>query len=215
MTKGHFEDLTGLRYGRLAVIERAANRNKHVYWLCQCDCGERVEVRADGLTRGSSVSCGCYQHEIVTKHGMWNTAAYKTWRGMLLRCKTSSHPAYPRYGGRGIKVCERWHDFLAFYADMYPKPFKTASLDRIDNEGDYCPENCRWATKKEQSRNRSDNRVLNYYGTERCVTEWAETLGMKVSALSMRLRKGWTVEDALETPVYLGNRWRRKQSASA
>ena len=215
MTKGHFEDLTGLRFGRWAVIERAPNRGKRVYWVCRCECGQVRDVRQDGLRSGANQSCGCHQHDKVTKHGMWNTAAYKTWRGMLMRCELPSYHAYPLYGGRGIRVCERWHDFLAFYADMYPKPSKSHSMDRIDNDGGYSPENCRWATKKEQSRNRSDNRVLNYRGIERCVSEWAEVVGMNVSALYERIQRGWTVEDALETPVHLGNRWRRKESANA
>lgn len=215
MTKGRFEDLTGLRFGRWTVMERAPNRGKRVYWVCRCDCGATREIRQDGLRSGVSQSCGCYQHDVVTKHGMWRSAAHGVWEGMIQRCDNPNHLAYARYGGRGIRVCERWHEFAEFYADMYPKPFSSASLDRIDNNGDYCPENCRWATKKEQSRNRSDNRVLNYHGIERCVTEWAETLGMKVSALNERIRCGWTVEDALDTPVHLDNRWRRKESASA
>lgn len=215
MTKGHFEDLTGQRFGRLQVIERAPNRGKRIYWVCHCECGTVHDVRQDDLRSGSTLSCGCHQYDKMTKHGMWNTAAYKTWRSMLRRCELPSAHAYALYGGRGIKVCERWHDFLAFYADMYPKPSGAASIDRIDNNGDYCPENCHWASRKEQSRNRSNNRIISYHGTERCVSEWAETLGMRVSALSERLRRGWTVEEALETPVHPGNRWRRRVSAGA
>lgn len=207
MTRGSFEDLTDHRFVRLLVIERAPNRGKRVYWLCRCDCGTVKEIRQDALRNGRASSCGCYQRDVVTKHGMWDSPEYGVWDSMLQRCESMSHHAYSQYGGRGIKVCERWHDFVAFYQDMYPKPSRWHSLDRIDNDGDYSPNNCRWATKKQQSRNRNDNHVLTYHGQERCVAEWAEICGMKASALFMRLKSGWTVEETLEIPVGAVNRW--------
>lgn len=204
--KGSFRDLTGQRFGRLTVTGRAPNRARHIYWLCRCDCGNEVTVRADGLTRGATTSCGCYHRDVVTKHGLWRSDAYGVWTGMVQRCVNPNHHAYHRYGGRGIKVCERWHDFEAFYCDMYPKPSRGHSLERIDNDGDYTPDNCRWATRKEQSRNRADNRLLTYKGETRCLTEWAEIIGMKKSALSERMRRGWNVQEAIEIPIDLGNR---------
>ena len=210
MGKGRFRDLTGATFGRLTVIERAANRNKHVYWRCQCECGNEVEVRADSLTRGPTVSCGCYHDEVVTKHGMWESSEYHIWRAMLTRCENKNMHAYDRYGGRGIKVCEDWHNFQTFYADMGAFPGSGYSLDRIDNSGDYCPENCRWATWKQQGRNRDYNRMLTYRGNQRCIAEWSEVTGISHSTLRMRLERGWTAKEALTIPVDLGNRWIRQ-----
>lgn len=213
MTRGRFEDLTGRRFGRLTVLERASNRGRHVYWTCKCDCGTVKEIRPDGLRNGRVVSCGCYQHDVVTKHGMWQSAAHGVWNGMIQRCENPNHHAYSLYGGRGIKVCERWHDFGAFYADMYPKPSRRHSIDRIDNDGDYEPSNCRWATDKQQGRNRSDNRIISYNGEERCLSEWADKIGMNWTTLWNRLKRGWSVVEAMETPVDLGNRWKRQATA--
>jgi hypothetical protein len=119
--------------------------------------------------------------------------------------------AYDLYGGRGIKVCEQWRDFENFLADMGEQP-SGKSLDRIDNDGDYEPGNCRWATAKQQSRNRGNNRLLAYGGKTRCVTEWAEMTGMGSSVIYGRLSRGWTVKATLTTPVDLGNRWKRQHS---
>ena len=200
MTRGKFRNLSGSRFGRLLVLERAPNRNKHVYWRCRCDCGNEIEVRADALTRGPTVSCGCYQRDVVTKHGMWETSVYHIWRSMLTRCENPNMHAYHLYGGRGIKVCEAWHDFEQFYADMGPCP-EGHSLDRIDNNRNYEPDNCRWATAKQQGRNRNDNVEITFQGETRCVAGWAEKLGMRDSTLRERLNRGWTIKEALTTPV--------------
>lgn len=210
MTKGKFRDLTGQRFGRLDVQGRAENRNRHVYWRCLCDCGNVVEVRGDGLTRGRTVSCGCFHQDVVTKHGMYQTSTYKTWHAMLQRCENPRCKPYPGYGGRGIKVCARWHEFEAFLEDMGESP-EGLSLDRIDNDGDYEPENCRWATNQQQHRNRRDNVWLTYKGETRCIMGWAELMGMGYSTLKRRLEMGWTPKDALTVPVDLGNRWKRQQ----
>jgi len=212
MTKGKFNNLMGRRFGRLLVIKRAENRNRHVYWRCRCDCGNEVEVRGDALTRGPTVSCGCYQHDIATKHGMWQSPVYNIWRSMLTRCENPEMHAFDRYGGRGIKVCDRWHDFELFYDDMGPRPGDSYSLDRIDNNGDYCPDNCRWATKKQQSRNRCNNRIIEADGERRCISEWASIVGIKQGTLTQRLNRGWTAEEAMTIPVDLGNRWKRRRS---
>jgi len=210
VTKGKFNDLTGRRFGRLLVVERAANRKKHVYWRCKCDCGNEVEVRGDALTRGPTVSCGCYHDEIVTKHGMWQTSIYRIWRSMLGRCENPNAHAYELYGGRGIKICDAWHDFQAFYDDIGKRPGDNYTLDRINNDGDYCPENCRWATWKQQSRNRSNNRIIEFDGERRCVSEWASITGINHGTLTQRLNRGWTAKQTLTMPVDLGNRWKRK-----
>lgn len=210
MTRGRFNDLTGRRFGRLEVVDRAQNRNKHVYWRCRCDCGKDVEVRGDALTRGPTVSCGCYHDDIVTKHGMWQTPIYRIWRSMLGRCENPNAHAYELYGGRGIKICDAWHDFQTFYDDIGKRPADNYSLDRINNDGDYCPENCRWATWKQQSRNRSNNRIIELDGERRCISEWASITGINHGTLTQRLNRGWTARQTLTMPVDLGNRWKRK-----
>ena len=200
-------DITGERFGRLVVLSAAPSRNKHTYWNCRCDCGKAVAVRTDGLTRGLSKSCGCYHQDVVLRHGMWQTPVYRIWRTMLGRCENPNAHAYDKYGGRGIKVCEGWHDFTRFYYDMGPRPSPKHSIDRIDNNGDYCYENCRWATKKEQSRNRCDNRWLTFNGETLCVAEWAERLGVNWTTIVARLKRGWTTEMALTAKKGQWHRW--------
>lgn len=212
MPRGRFRDLTGKRFGRLLVIKRAPNKNRHVYWKCRCDCGNVVIVRGDALTRGSTVSCGCYHKDAVTKHGMYNTPIYAIWSSMLQRCENPNATGHDNYGDRNIKVCKRWHKFENFYDDMGDRPSEEHTLDRIDNDGDYEPGNCRWATWEQQGRNRRDNKILKYKGKERCVSEWTKITGIGDSTLRMRLQRGWTTAEALTIPVDLGNRWKRQKS---
>ena len=148
-----FIDRTGQRFGRLLVAEEAGrNALKKVLWKCVCDCGN-VAVRTSGdLVTGNSVSCGCYLKEKITKHGGWKKASYNTWRSMLRRCNNPSDKDYPRWGGRGIKVCPQWGDYLKFAEDM-GEPNGDETLDRVDVNGDYTPENCRWAGVTTQNRN--------------------------------------------------------------
>lgn len=155
-----FVDLTGRRFDRLKVIERKSppNNRRECYWLCKCDCGNRVVVAAYSLKNGLSRSCGCLQRELIgdrmRTHGMFGTREYRTWFSMKERCYKSNNAGYYKYGGRGIRVCRRWiESFENFYADMGPKP-KGLTLERIDSDGDYEPSNCKWATYKEQNLNR-------------------------------------------------------------
>lgn len=206
-TNWRFQNLTGRRFFRL-VVARYVGRNasKRSMWLCQCDCGNQTISAAGSLLRGDSKSCGCYAAERTTQthvtHGMSKTPEFRVWTNMRSRCFCKSTPNYRYYGGRGISVCERWaQSFEAFIEDMGLRPGNDYELDRIDNDGNYCPENCRWATRTVQQRNRRQNRVLEFRGERLCVTEWAEKVGLSVSGLRFRLKMGWSIEDALTQPA--------------
>lgn len=195
-------DLTGQRFGRLAVIRYDPGKG----WLCHCDCGTEKFILSGSL-RSGTISCGCFRKEkmrvLRTKHGHAGkgSAVYIAWQGMKRRCEDPNNKHYADYGGRGIKVCDRWQDFANFLEDMGPKPTRSHSIDRMKNDEDYCPDNCRWATKVEQANNKRSNRVLEFNGRKLTVSEWARELGVQASALHRRLGNGWSVEDTLSRPL--------------
>ena len=195
----------GSVFGKRTVIEtgpRASNRSK--VWMCRCACGDVSAVRQDTLLRGaahSCRSCATKQHGEAKRDGYSGTSEYGSWSSMRQRCLDSSANNYGRYGGRGIGICDRWKSFQKFLLDMGRKPSEAHSLDRIDNDGDYEPANCRWATKKEQSRNRSNNRTLVLDGVKKTVAEWSEQTGVSRSTICSRLDRGRTERDALARPV--------------
>ena len=201
----------GDSFGRLTVEAELPSRRRpsggtRRYFECRCECGTLVEVSLHHLRSGHTISCGCLlrdkQRERSDYHGMEGSLAWQTWESMKHRCYKKSSRGYSNYGGRGIRVCERWrHSFKAFLEDMGPRPSADHSIDRIDNDGDYEPGNCRWALRSEQSRNRSDNRILEYRGERMCMTDWARRFGIRKSTLHSRLERGMSVEEALTTPV--------------
>lgn len=195
------KNLTGQRFGRLVVVSLAErNRHNQPQWLCQCDCGERVVVRGCSLTSKNTRSCGCLAKDTATTHGMTKTVTYHSWSSMIARCTNPADPEWQRYGGRGIKVCARWLNFENFLEDMGQRPDGT-SLDRIDPNGDYYSQNCRWATPNQQANNRRSNRLLTFGGVTKTVTQWATELGINSTTLSYRIQAGWPVEQALTQPV--------------
>ena len=173
-------------------------------WTCECDCGTVRDVVGDTLVRGKSTTCGkrgAHPH----KHGDCingkSTTEYRTWSMMIQRCENKKLPSYLDYGGRGITVCERWHKYENFLADMGRKPSKNHSLDRMNNEKGYSRSNCRWATRKEQVLNKRSNRIVTHEGVAKTLTEWAEDAGLARSVLRQRLESGWDVERSLMQPV--------------
>lgn len=166
-------DLTGRRFGRLVVVERAgSNERKHATWLCKCDCGETIILPSNNLCSGNTKSCGCFNSQEArkrfTKHNMSRCRLYDVWSGMKRRCCDPGNQRYHQYGGRGITVCDEWrNDFKKFYewamANGYDEnaPRGQCTIDRIDNDGDYSPDNCRWVDMKTQRNNRSDSRKEN------------------------------------------------------
>ena len=201
--KGKLIDMTGKRFGKWLVLERAGrDKGGNTLWLCKCECGKESAVRGNFLRRGLSKSCGC--NALVT-HGMARRnkqhPLYCVWISMKARCYNAKSKDYKRYGGRGIAVCERWRNsFVNFFADMAER-LEGMSIDRIDNDRGYSPENCRWATKIEQNRNRKKNIVVTFKGQTKPLTEWAKELGINHSTLSWRLNKGWSTEKALTVPA--------------
>ena len=200
-------DETGNRYSRLLVIRKANVTEHGQKWWCRCECGNECAVLGSNLRYGNTQSCGCLQRERVanakTTHGHSSNPEFNRWVKMLARCLNPGSPEFPYYGGRGIAVCERWQGpdgFTNFFADMGPCP-SGLTLDRIDNDGPYSPENCRWATATEQQNNKRSNRRVTFKGETHTVAEWAKKLDMKSGTLSCRLRVGWSVEEALSTPV--------------
>ena len=200
-------DLTNQKFGKLSVVSREKNHiqpsgRTDVMWLCQCECGRTVIVSAANLRSGHIKSCGCYRSEIArkkaTKHGLRQTRLYKIFYGMKKRCYTPTATSFSNYGGRGITVCEEWQEFMPFYDWAMSHGYSDdLTLERIDNNGNYCPENCRWATKKEQANNRRTNRFITYNGETHTLLEWSNILGVDIKTLHRRLSNGWSVEDAL------------------
>lgn len=212
--KLHFnaKDLTGQRFTRLTVIAPVGvGKSGHVLWLCRCDCGNEKIAASQGLRRGNTKSCGCLQAECnpprIVTHGRSKTALYSIWEAMVARCENKNFRQYASYGGRGIRVCDRWRrgngiksGFECFAEDMGERPSKKHSLDRIDNDGNYEPGNCRWATKEVQQNNMRSNVRIETNGKTLTMTQWARELGINPRSLIKRLRRGWPPELAVTTP---------------
>lgn len=187
----------GQRFGKLTVIEFAYRLGRFKYWKCLCECGKSVEVAIFSLSTGHTRSCGCL---IGEKHGMRYTREYVSWKNMRSRCLNKKNASYPDYGGRGITICDRWlHSFTNFITDMGLRSSPELTLERIDNQKGYSPDNCKWATPTDQARNRRSNRLITYDGETLHLSDWAARLGIHRSSLMERLDK-WPLDKALLTP---------------
>lgn len=202
-----FKDLTGSRFGRLKVIRYAGRRGsqRKTLWECQCDCGETVEVFATCLQRGTQ-SCGCWHREVTgtahRTHGLSKSPEYRAYHGMIRRCTEASEKSFCNYGGRGIRVCDRWlESFENFFADMGRRPGAGYEIDRIDTNGNYEPRNCRWVTRKQNARNKRSNRLIQFNGESFCSSQWAERTGLPRHVIEKRINVGWSVADALTRPL--------------
>lgn len=205
----------GQKYGRLTAVSfHGLDHRKKSVWAFLCDCGTAVNRPIAGVRCGKTRSCGCLNREVAssktaaralasTKHGQGRrrqkSSEYSTWKEMRQRCGNPKHKRYADYGGRGITVCERWNDFATFFADMGSRPSPEHSLERIDNDGGYSPENCRWATNVEQARNTRANHKVRFRGKEMCLSEACELSGLNHGTVKSRLKRGWSDEDAFRT----------------
>ena len=201
-------DITGNRYGRLVVLHREGLSNSHITWKCQCDCGRIVEVVGNNLKNGHTKSCGCYAKEKcverATKHNMCHDRLCKEWYRMLNRASNTKWSEAHRYALRGIDVCQEWKEsFETFQKWALENGYSNElSLDRIDNDKGYSPDNCRWADRKTQCRNKSNNVIIEYKGEKKTLAEWAEDLGMNYGTLHSRLKRwNWDIEKAFKKPL--------------
>lgn len=206
---GKLIDLTGQRFGRLVVIERMTDTTPgRPRWLCQCDCGKEKVIHTNHLRSGHTRSCGCLrQDELVTrsrKYDKPNSRLLRVWGAMIHRCYIPSDRAYPYYGGRGIGVCEEWQNsFETFQIWALSNGYREGmSIDRIDNNGDYCPQNCRWTNRIVQANNTRANHLITWNGVSHTLMEWSRYMGINHATLRHRIRQGWSVERALTEPVH-------------
>lgn len=218
---GKFRDLTGQRFGRLTVLSRAPNRilpsgKPKTMWYCKCDCDENkiIEVEADSLIRGNTTSCGCYRKEqalkATTKHGLSGTKLEKTYRNMHSRCENPNATKYEIYGGKGITVCDEWsgeNGLVNFYNWAIANGYEEGlSIDRIDGDKGYSPDNCRWATIDEQNFNRSNTLLITIDGETKQAKDWAKEYGLAIDTFWQRYYKGITGKDLIDEPSMASNR---------
>lgn len=201
---GKLIDIVGQRFGQLIVLQRARSVDGNARWECQCDCGSAPKIIwGNDLRRGKVVSCGCHKAAMASQRGthhMSTHPAYGSWRAAKARCEVPTTKGYEQYGGRGITMCERWHDFDNFWVDMGKTWRPRLSIDRIENDKGYEPGNCRWATSKTQGRNRRNNRIIETPAGPMSVAAAAEKFGVKFNTIIARLRYGWTDPAELVKP---------------
>lgn len=203
-THKRFQRLWGQTFGRLTVLEFVGKHpsNKTYIWKSKCSCGKETYSTGSALLTGTTRSCGCIRFGVAQHktHGMSHSPEYRSWGRMKKACTDPTHHNYSNYGGRGITFCPRWEKFENFYADMGPRP-ENHTIDRIDNNGNYEPDNCRWATPRQQLTNKRNNVRITFKDETMTLMEWSERIGCIFNTLELRLKRGWSVEDALTRPI--------------
>lgn len=192
-------NLHGQKFSRLTVVSEAAKADRPkaaTRWLCRCDCGTEIVTETGALRSGHTKSCGCMHRDIVAlnsvKHGLYGSPEYRAWRAMVARCTVETNGSFPNYGGRGIKVCDQWMLFENFFADMGKRP-TGSSIDRIDNNGNYEPSNCRWANREQQDNNKRTNVMVTFEGRTMTYSQWGKELRTAPSILRRRWLKFGTL----------------------
>lgn len=199
------KDLTGKKFGRLKCIKIAKKRFKgeRVRWVCECFCGNIVEIFSDNLLSGNTKSCGCLDHEKTTSHGMSNSRIYQLWSQIKQRCGNENNLHYKNYGGRGIRLCDDWMSFKSFYDWAILNGYEDGlTIERLDNNKGYSPDNCTFITKSEQSKNRRVNYRVNINGSVMCLYDACKHLYIDYSLVQNRIKNlGWDVDKALYTKI--------------
>ena len=203
----HRLSLARQKFDQLTVIRSAGTRSrkgnrKESVWLCKCSCGKTTKVVGSKLTSGHTRSCGCLKKTCCRTHGLSSTLAAKSWYAMISRCNNPKDKDYPRWGGRGVRVCRRWLKLENFIADMGERPSKRHSIERRDNDGNYCKSNCYWALPIQQMSNRRVTVYLTYKGKRRTIRQWADKLGQPYQLLANRYQQGWPVKHILTMPKF-------------
>ena len=210
---GKCEDLTGQKFGKLTVIKRVENHvqpcgKQYVQWLCKCDCGNETVVRSANLKGGRTQSCGCLIKETNSTHGLKKTRLYVVWKDIKARCFNPNANNFKDYGAKGVFMCDEWrNDFKVFYDWAMENGYNPnakrgeCTIDRINNNKGYSPDNCRWTDNLTQQNNKKNNRFLTYNGETHTIAEWSRILNIKTYVLYARLYSGWSVERTLTTPV--------------
>lgn len=202
---GNFVQLAGQRFGLLTVLRRNGSLRKFAAWLCRCDCGQEVTVRGDKLREGRRKSCTLNGHTWQSVQPRAPStrfrAEHNSWESMWERCKSKKHRGYKNYGGRGIRVCKEWKSFDRFLQDMGPKPTALHTIERKDVNGNYVPDNCVWATRKEQRCNSRISVFVDYGGERMLLIELVEKLGLSRPVVYGRLKLGWSLDDAITIPI--------------
>lgn len=207
MSSWNFEDLTGKRFGYLTVISYGGKASGgRTLWLCQCDCGKQKVIRSYNLKSGGTISCGCHKYALaamrLTTHGDSKSRLYRIWWDMIHRCEYAGSNRYDIYGGRGISVCAEWRSSFESFRDWAIRAGYNddLSIDRIDSDGNYAPENCRWATSVQQANNKRRNKNITYLGETHTLAEWSRILNFSYRRINQRMvRDGKTFAEALNT----------------
>lgn len=201
----NFIDLTGQQFGRLTVVRRAPenNINGSAMWVCRCECGNTKTVCGSVLRGGKTISCGCYNRDKQISHGGSHTRLYQIWINMRRRCTGEKEKDYPRYGGRGITICPEWlESFEAFQDWAMDNGYRDdLTLERNDNSGPYCPDNCRWATYEDQANNRRGNVIVTVEDETHTLAEWERIIGLRYGSLRDMKARGKDVQKFVETAL--------------